>query len=160
MLGKKFPSSTTTNLINSYSSIGAPRKLMQLLCCLISTQISLKAKGTQNIAPLPSTPTYTERARAGNMRTWDPWPNSLLTKKRLSSCLDKWKSLDRHHSWVGQQSFLACQQQEVSAMEYQNLLYEMGASHSWNDQDKREQHVENFCTSHTGVRLIVQENHS
>lgn len=56
---KKSPSSTTTtNLINSYSNIRALRQLMQLLCCRFSTQISLKAKGTQNIAPLPRTPTH------------------------------------------------------------------------------------------------------
>lgn len=115
---------------HSYSNICAFRQLMQLLCCHISTQIALKAKGTQNTAPLPSTPIYTERARAGNMRVCELWPNSLLKKKRLSSCLDKWKSWERHHSQAGLQSFLACQQEESSAMKHQNWYYEMEDSHS------------------------------
>lgn len=35
-------------------------------------------------------------------------------------------------------------------MKFQNWYYETGDSHSWNDQDKHEKHVDIFSMSHTG----------
>lgn len=67
-------------------------------------------------------PPYIERAKVGKTRARDPQPNSLLNKKRLSSCLDKWKSWEKQRSSAGLHSFIACQQQQPppSATNYQS----------------------------------------